>query len=105
MNYKKIPILLLVNTCAIIVLKGRFYESNKHSIFIWYVGTLILLAWYVLIVVQAFLGYGTAYRKAKTNGDNGLSLFGWLIVYCSLASLVPYLGIHLWKKNKNIDKE
>ena len=59
------------------------------------VGTLILLAWYVLIVVQAFLGYGTAYRKAKTNGDNGLSLFGWLIVYCSLASLVPYLGIHL----------
>ena len=69
------------------------------------VGTLILLAWYVLIVVQAFLGYGTAYRKAKTNGDNGLSLFGWLIVYCSLSSLVPYLGIHLWKKNKNIDKK
>ena len=27
------------------------------------VGTLILLVWYVLIIVQAFLGYGTAYRK------------------------------------------
>lgn len=68
------------------------------------VGTLILLAWYVLIVVQAFLGYGTAYRKAKTNGDSGLSLFGWLIVYCSLTSLVSYLGIHLWKKIKTLTK-
>lgn len=41
--------------------------------------------WYILIIVQAIMGYGTAYRKIKANGDNGVSLFGWMIVYCSLA--------------------
>ena len=60
----------------------------------------IYLAWYVIWLVQAFFGYGTAYRKTKANGDNGVSLFGWLIVY-SLAALVPGLGFYLWNKSKD----
>ena len=60
---------------------------------------IIVAAWYVLWIVQMFLGYGTAYRKTKANGDNGVSLFGWIIVYM-LAAIVPWLGVHLWKKSK-----
>ena len=60
----------------------------------------IMTVWYVLYIVQAFMGYGTAYRKTRANGDNGVSLFGWMIVYCSLAALVPGLGIYLWSKSK-----
>jgi len=59
----------------------------------------ILLAWYAFTIVQSFLAYGTAYRTAKANGDNGVSLFGWLIVF-NLAALVPGLGIYFWKKSK-----
>ena len=62
--------------------------------------SLVLIAWYIIMIIQAFMGYGTAYRKTKANGDNGVSLFGWMIVYCSLASLVPGLGIYLWNKSK-----
>lgn len=61
----------------------------------------LIFVWEVIYVIQAILGYGTAYRKTKANGDNGVSLFGWMIVYCSLAALVPGLGIYLWKKSKN----
>ena len=61
---------------------------------------IIAIVWYVLWIVQAIMGYGTAYRKTKENGDNGVSLFGWIIVYCSLAACIPGLGIYLWNKSK-----
>lgn len=60
---------------------------------------LIFIIWYIIAIVQVFLGIGTAYRKTKANGDNGVSLYGWMIVY-ALAGLVPYLGFYLWKKSK-----
>lgn len=60
---------------------------------------LITLAWTVFYYVQQFLAFGTAYRAAKRGGDNGVSLFGWLIVY-SLAAFVPGLGVYLWSKGK-----
>ena len=63
------------------------------------IGVIIALAWYVFIIVQMFLGYGTAYRLTKRNGDNGVSLYGWIILM-SFASMVPGLGIYLWKKHK-----
>lgn len=66
--------------------------------------SVIFFAWYVLIIVQGFFAYGTAYRKTKANGDNGVSLFGWLLVY-GLAALVPYLAIYQWKKSKREDFE
>ena len=56
--------------------------------------------WFVLYLFQAFMGYGTAYRKTKLGGDNGLALFGWCMVFCQLAALVPGLGIWLWYRNK-----
>lgn len=59
----------------------------------------IIIIWYVVTIIQMFLAYGTAYRKARLNGDNGVSLVGWLIVY-SLAAYIPYLGIYLWKNSK-----
>jgi heme A synthase len=58
--------------------------------------------WYILIIVQAFLGMGTAYRKTKANGDNGVSLYGWSLAY-GLAAFVPYLGIYLWQQSKKPD--
>ena len=45
---------------------------------------------------------GTAYRLTKNGGDNGVSLFGWMLVM-GLASLIPGLGIYLWVKYKDID--
>lgn len=60
---------------------------------------IVMMVWYILWLVQAILGYGTAYRKTKANGDNGVSLFGWMIVY-SLAAMVPGLGIYLWSKSR-----
>lgn len=66
------------------------------------ISSILFLAWYIIMIVQMFLGIGTAYRKTKANGDNGVALYGWLLVY-SLAALVPYLGIHLWKKSKEIN--
>lgn len=61
--------------------------------------SLIIFAYYIVAIVQAFLAYGTAYRKTKANGDDGSSLFGWLILY-RLAAVIPYLGIYLWKESK-----
>ena len=62
----------------------------------------LLLLWYVIAVVQCFFAYGTAYRLTKRGGDNGVALFGWVIVF-TLAAMIPGLGIYLWSKNKNID--
>jgi len=63
-----------------------------------------LVLWYILSFVQIILSYGTAYRLAKTGGDNGVSLYGWLFVM-SLASAIPGLGIYLWNKYRYIDVE
>ena len=65
---------------------------------------LILVVWLILFYVQVFLSYGTAYRKTKKNGDNGVSLFGWMLVYY-FASIIPGLGIYLWKKSKEDGKQ
>ena len=62
---------------------------------------IFLILWYVITIVQHFLGYGTAYRLTKNGGDNGVALFGWFIVI-GLASAIPGLGIYLWHKNKDI---
>ena len=63
----------------------------------------LFFVWYVLMIVQTFLGcYGTAYRATKKGGDNGISLFGWQIVY-SIVAIVPGLGIYLWLESKKDD--
>ena len=64
---------------------------------------LLVIAWFVVFYVQIFMSYGTAYRLTKKNGDNGVSLFGWMLLY-SFISMVPGLGIYLWVKSKD-DKE
>ena len=61
----------------------------------------VLVIWEVICVVQAFLAYGTAYRKTKAKGDNGVSLFGWMLLY-DLAALVPGLGFYLWHRSKKV---
>ena len=65
------------------------------------IGSLIWLTWYVLVIVQSFLAYGTAYRRTKIGGDDGVALYGWVLVY-SLAAIIPGLGIYLWKKSKEL---
>lgn len=42
---------------------------------------------------------GPAYRYTKNGGDNGIALFGWMLLF-GLASLIPGLGIYLWYKSK-----
>jgi len=61
-----------------------------------------LVLWYILYFVQVLLSYGTAYRLAKTGGDNGVSLYGWLFL-THLASLVPGVGIYLWYKYRDLE--
>ena len=60
---------------------------------------LIGAAWYAIVMVQTFMSYGTAYRKTKRGGDDGITLFGWLIAM-GLAAMIPGLGIYLWKKER-----
>ena len=62
---------------------------------------IIMVIWYVITAVQSLLAYGTAYRRTKAGGDNGVALFGWLLVY-GLAAMVPGLGIYLWHKSKEV---
>ena len=59
----------------------------------------LYVVWAAVYSVQMFMGYGTAYRMTKRGGDNGVALFGWMIVF-ALAASVPGLGIYLWIKNK-----
>ena len=61
-----------------------------------------IFIWLAVVVYQACLGYGTAYRLTKMGADNGTALFGWIFV-TSLAALVPGLGFYIWNKYKNID--
>lgn len=67
-------------------------------------GFLILyILWYVIVVVQMCFAYGTAYRLTKRGGDNGVALFGWILVM-GLAAIIPGLGIYLWVRNRNISE-
>ena len=63
----------------------------------------LILLYQILVIVQGFLGYGTAYRLTKRGGDNGVSLFGWMFL-TSLAALIPGLGIWLWQKYREEEK-
>ena len=63
---------------------------------------IILILWYIVMIVQNFMAYGTAYRLTKLNGDNGVSLFGWMLLL-GLAAVIPGLGIFLWYKYKDAD--
>lgn len=60
---------------------------------------IFIFLWYASYIVQVFLSYGTAYRLTKRGGDNGVALYGWMLVMM-LASSIPDLGIYLWVKNK-----
>jgi len=57
----------------------------------------IIFLWYILYFVQLLLGYGTAYRLTRAGGDNGVALFGWMIV-TALVALIPGAGIWMWYK-------
>ena len=63
-----------------------------------------IILWYIIYFIQFFLGFGTAYRLTKENGDNGVSLWGWMLLI-GLASLIPGLGFYLWSKYKESDHE
>ena len=58
---------------------------------------LAIMLWVVCYWIQSFLSYGTAYRYTKKGGDDGISLFGWLLVF-NLAAIVPGLGIYYWNR-------
>jgi len=66
------------------------------------VGFLIL--WQIITIVQGFFAYGTAYRLTKNGGDNGVALFGWMLVM-GLAAAIPGLGIYLWFKYRDHDSQ
>jgi len=52
-------------------------------------------------MIQAFLGFGTAYRLTKNGGDNGVSLFGWMFLM-QLVSVIPGLGIYIYIRCKDM---
>ena len=85
------------------IAKAAMSMSIEHSPSATDIVSIIILVvgclWSLLYVIQSLMAYGTAYRKAKSSGDSGVSLFGWLIVY-NLAALVPFLGMYLWSKSK-----
>ena len=62
---------------------------------------IFLILLYIITMIQTFFSYGTAYRLTKNGGDNGVSLFGWMLII-NLASIIPGLGIYLWFKYKDI---
>jgi len=66
------------------------------------VAMFFLFAWYVVSIIQMFMGFGTAYRLTKNGGDNGVALWGWLFVM-GLVAAIPGLGIYLWIKYKELD--
>ncbi len=63
--------------------------------------SVIILLWQLTCILQGFFSYGTAYRLTKEGGDNGVALYGWLLVM-SLASLIPGLGFYLWHKYRDL---
>lgn len=60
----------------------------------------IIYLWYVCVFVQSLMGLGTAYRLTRNGGDNGVALWGWMLV-TNLAALVPGLGVYMWMKNRD----
>jgi len=62
----------------------------------------LIILWQITVVIQGFFAYGTVYRLTKNGGDNGIALFGWLLVL-GLASLIPGLGIYLWYHYRDVD--
>lgn len=78
-------------------MKGKGFDEMAYSFL-----SILIFVWYIVTIVQGFLAIGTAYRKTKANGDNGVALYGWMFVY-GFAAIVPYLGIYLWKKSKEPD--
>jgi len=64
----------------------------------------LILIWYVIVVVQCFLNYGTAYRFTKSSGGSGVDLYGWNKIL-GLASLVPGLGVYFWFKGKELEED
>ncbi len=75
----------------------RYIEDSMWLVYV------LLFAWYVIIIIQSFMAYGTAYRYTKKGGDNGVSLFGWLFVL-GLAAMIPGLGYYLWASSKSGSK-
>ena len=61
----------------------------------------LMVLWQIIVTVQSFFAYGTAYRLTRDGGDNGVSLFGWLFLI-GLASLIPGVGVYLWYKYRDI---
>ena len=66
--------------------------------------SVLIILWYIVYIVQIFLGYGTAYRLTKNGGDNGVALFGWLFLMM-WAAAIPGLGFYLWHKYKEYYEE
>ena len=64
---------------------------------------LLFILWYIVAIVQMFMAYGTAYRLTKTGGDNGVALFGWMLLV-GFAAMIPGLGIYLWIRYKDHPK-
>lgn len=62
---------------------------------------MLIILWRIVVIIQEFLAFGTAYRLTKSGGDNGVALWGWFFIL-SLASIVPGLGIYLWYKYKEV---
>jgi len=63
-------------------------------------GLFLLVIWWITWLLQMFFAYGTAYRLTRDGGDNGMALFGWMILM-NLAAVIPGLGIYLWVKNRD----
>ena len=63
--------------------------------------SILIIIWQIVLIVQSFLAYGTAYRLTKRGGDNGVSLFGWMLLHGLLAA-IPGLGIYFWYKYKEL---
>ncbi|MCL2407891.1 MAG: hypothetical protein FWC95_08180 [Defluviitaleaceae bacterium] len=61
----------------------------------------ILFIYSIISMIQAFLGFGTAYRLTKNGGDNGVSLFGWMFLM-QLVSVIPGLGIYIYIRCKDM---
>ncbi|MCL2670472.1 MAG: hypothetical protein FWF10_00345 [Clostridiales bacterium] len=60
---------------------------------------ILSFAYAIVVFLQTFMAYGSAYRMTKREGDSGVALFLWLFVF-NLAATIPGLGIILWKRSK-----
>ena len=72
----------------------NYYGINTEPTFNFLIAAIYLIFW-----IQTLMAYGTAYRKTRSGGDNGATLFGWMIVY-TFAAIIPGLGFYLWRKSR-----